>query len=344
MSSSNTPNIFSHGTSELTQDAFIAWLCEWARPEFKEAEPKLNKVATTLLSEFFSKHGKQLPDIESLKVVTQWKNIDVFVEVNDEYFVIVEDKVHSKEHSDQLKRYRETVEKRDGVEKDKIIPIYFKTGDQANYKKADDDGYTVFKRSDFLNILKDGREKGIENSIFLEYLHYLEGIEREVERYKELQPKDWNKSQWKGFFKFLSSEFNDSNNWRYVPNHSGGFMGFWWNRKTNIDGHDIYLQIEGPKLCFKISTAPEGTVVHRDKKWEWLNIVREQANEMGIPVDKPSRLGHGKWVTFAVWQTEGKSKTWIPTTNEDKPDLQQVIQRLELASKLLDRSVQTYNG
>src|SRR6056297_1475272 len=123
MSSSNTPNLFSHGTSELTQDAFIAWLCEWAKPEFKESYPQLNSVATNLLSEFFSKHDKEFPEIKSLKVVTQWMKIDVFIEINEEFFVIIEDKVHSKEHSDQLKRYREVVEKRDGVEKGKIILI-----------------------------------------------------------------------------------------------------------------------------------------------------------------------------------------------------------------------------
>lgn len=32
------PNLFSHGTSELSQDAFICWLAEWANPIYKETD------------------------------------------------------------------------------------------------------------------------------------------------------------------------------------------------------------------------------------------------------------------------------------------------------------------
>ena len=30
------PNIFKFGTSESTQDAFICWLLEWAKPDLKK--------------------------------------------------------------------------------------------------------------------------------------------------------------------------------------------------------------------------------------------------------------------------------------------------------------------
>ncbi len=30
------PNLFSHGTSELSQDACICWLAEWTNPIYKE--------------------------------------------------------------------------------------------------------------------------------------------------------------------------------------------------------------------------------------------------------------------------------------------------------------------
>jgi hypothetical protein len=29
-----TPNIFTHATSELSQDAFLAYLIEWADPQY----------------------------------------------------------------------------------------------------------------------------------------------------------------------------------------------------------------------------------------------------------------------------------------------------------------------
>ncbi|MAO64838.1 MAG: hypothetical protein CL666_07535 [Balneola sp.] len=343
MNKDNGPNIFSYATSELTQDAFIGWLCAWANPKYKDLNPALNRTAKSLLEKFFSMQGKSLPEIKELKVITQWMRIDVFIEINEKYFVIIEDKVNSSEHSDQLNRYREFVKENKEVENDKIIPIFFKTGDQANYDKPEEDKYQVFKREDFLEILREGKEHGIHNAIYLEYLEYLEGMEREVELYKVLPPKEWNNSQWKGFFKFLNREFNESINWGYVSNPSGGFMAFWWNRKGDIDGHDIYLQIEGPKLCYKISSAPEGDIVQRDKKWEWLNLIREVASEMNLPVDKPARLGHGKWVTFAQWHAEN-SETWIPTKEDGSPDLEQAVERLKSATNLLDKTVQTYHG
>lgn len=30
-----TPNIFKYAGSELSQDAFTAWLLEWSNPEYK---------------------------------------------------------------------------------------------------------------------------------------------------------------------------------------------------------------------------------------------------------------------------------------------------------------------
>ena len=38
------PNIFSYATSELSQDAMIAWLLQWASPEYGEADPDLHRT------------------------------------------------------------------------------------------------------------------------------------------------------------------------------------------------------------------------------------------------------------------------------------------------------------
>lgn len=117
------PNIFSFATSELTQDAFIGWLCAWANPKYKDLNPALNSTARSLLEIFFSKHDKSLPEIKELNVVTQWMRIDVFIEINEEYFIIIENKVHSSEHSDQLARYRKKVIDENGLDVDQILFI-----------------------------------------------------------------------------------------------------------------------------------------------------------------------------------------------------------------------------
>lgn len=120
-----------------------------------------------------------------------------------------------------------------------------------------------------------------------------------------MDPKKWKSNQWIGFFKYLDLNFDaKKKGWGYVPNYSGGFMGFWWNRKKNIDGHDLYLQIEGPKLCFKICTSEKEEVVDKNIKWKWVKRVREVATQMDLPIDKPKRLGNGKSVTFIEWRSD----------------------------------------
>ncbi len=36
------PNLFSYATSELSQDAFIAWLLAWASPEYQTVDKELH--------------------------------------------------------------------------------------------------------------------------------------------------------------------------------------------------------------------------------------------------------------------------------------------------------------
>jgi hypothetical protein len=49
--------------------------------------------------------------------------------------------------------------------------------------------------------------------------------------------------------------------WSYVPNPSGGFLGFWWNT-LGIEGGKIYLQLEEHVLVAKIcAETPERRAV-----------------------------------------------------------------------------------
>lgn len=46
-------------------------------------------------------------EIKTVDAGRQWNNIDVWALINEEYFIVIEDKKGSKEQSDQLKRYTE---------------------------------------------------------------------------------------------------------------------------------------------------------------------------------------------------------------------------------------------
>ena len=55
------PNLFSFATTELSQDAFIAWLLAWADTQYASADPQLHACARELITAFFTKHSKPVP-------------------------------------------------------------------------------------------------------------------------------------------------------------------------------------------------------------------------------------------------------------------------------------------
>ncbi len=48
------PNLFSLATKELSQDAFLAWLLQWADPKCRKCNPMLNDVVSLIEAEHAS--------------------------------------------------------------------------------------------------------------------------------------------------------------------------------------------------------------------------------------------------------------------------------------------------
>ena len=101
------PNIFRLATKELSQDGFFTWLLQWADNNHKQHDQNLNETAKDFVRLLLG----QTPDYQVNKVEAgrQWNNIDIWAEVNDEYFIGIEDKTNTGEHSEQLERYKDIV-------------------------------------------------------------------------------------------------------------------------------------------------------------------------------------------------------------------------------------------
>jgi len=213
------PNIFNFATSELSQDAFICWIISWFNyPQ----EENLHQVAICLLRELTK--GKILK-IDKIKIEKQYKKIDILVRINDEYALLIEDKVNTKDHSNQLEQYIQILSSE--YKKENIIPIYFKTGDQSSFETIGKAGYKIFLRKDFLNVLESGISLGITNNIYIDFYNYLKDIEESVQSYRKLPVSEWHWNSWKGFYTEISKKLGEGN-WDYVPQKNGGFLGFWW--------------------------------------------------------------------------------------------------------------------
>jgi hypothetical protein len=271
-------NIFNFATSELSQDAFICWFCNWVNFDdnsLSEDEKELKSLATEFIEKII---GEKLED-RKVNIKRQYQKIDVLLEIQNktefiakgnntnpivDMYVIIEDKVGTGLHSNQIERYRELIsEKNKNINEGKALvkTVYYKIYDEDNMERLKENGVDVILgRENILELLKEYKDK-INNSIFENYHNYLSNIETDVNSYEKKNLEDWNSNCYIGFFKELKNEKNllehavgrqKDCSWGYVNNSSGGFMGMWWfplseekiNKLTETSDEDIYLQIE----------------------------------------------------------------------------------------------------
>ena len=274
-------NIFNFATSELSQDAFICWLCNWVNfDDLSEDEKKLKELATDFIEKM---SGEKLGD-RKVNIKRQYQKIDVLLEIQNktefiekipvvDMYVIIEDKVGTGLHSNQQKTYRDIISeknKEDNGNKAEIKVVYYKIYDEDNMERLKEDGIDIiFQRKDMLALLE--KYKNSFNNILVEdYYNYLNNIEKDVNSYIDKKLEDWNSNCYIGFFKELKKEESclehadgrkKDCSWGYVNNSSGGFMGMWWfplkmdeisqvTKKFQLWqnqlelNNDLYLQIE----------------------------------------------------------------------------------------------------
>ena len=247
-------NIFNFATSELSQDAFICWLCNWVNFDdnsLSEDEKKLKSLATEFIEKML---GEKLVD-RKVNIKRQYQKIDVLLEIQNktefitneneknpavDIYVIIEDKVGTGLHSNQIEIYTKLIsEKNKNINEGKALikTVYYKIYDEDNMERLKENGVNVILgRKKILELFRRD-EDDIKNSIFRNYYDYLSNIETDVNSYDKKNLEDWNSNCYIGFFKKLKNEGSylehadgrkKDCSWGYVNNSSGGFMGMWW--------------------------------------------------------------------------------------------------------------------
>ncbi len=333
------PNIFNYATSELSQDAVIAWLLLWGDPIYKEKNKELHQVGILLLDSLFEKFDSiEKPEkYSSVRVHTQYKKIDVFCIVNDKYGFIIEDKTNTKNHSDQLRRYYDEIKehgyKNIVFEEKNILPVYFKTGDQSDYSSVERDGYKLYKRKDFLTVLN---KISMINDILNDYKNYLQEKENRINSYKKLPINEWSYDSVQGFYMALKEELNKGNesNWRYVSQKDGGFYGFWWQPDRLKDEYRIYLQIEATnksnmELKMVVKFAHD---VKDDKIFQ--NWKKHIIHTGDIRIESPRRIRRGKTTTIGV--------IYNAFCNNEVPNVSETSKLMQKTECLLVEKIKTF--
>jgi len=285
------PNLFSFATSELSQDAVLAYILQWSDAKNKNANLQMHALGQSLLRCMLGDYQRP---IENVVVGRQMCNIDIYVEVNDDVFLIIEDKTNTTIHSNQLERYKTFAENRyKGLRQVKMA--YVKTGNEPKQilEKVMNAGYRTVLRQDLLDVLNqyDGT-----HPMIAEYRAYLQDIEDKTQSYKTIPVKDWDKNSicWQGLYKSLENKV-DNFGWNHVHNRTGGFWcaTFKW---LEIPDGGIYLQMGEGKLCFKIEYwGPKRKSDERNRfYWELDKLARNKS----LAVSKPARFGSGEHMTF----------------------------------------------
>lgn len=271
-------NLFSFATSELSQDAFICYLLNFAHQDHLDEDPVLSQCAKQLLALVIEDEK----DLTITKIQRQYKNIDILVEVNGKYHVIIEDKTFSNHHHDQINRYKNAL-----IEEGRsnVVTVFYKIVEQPHQEDVD----VTITRRDLIKLFSSFIDQ-TSNTIFNDYLEYLLEIEADVNSFKTAPMSIWRKEYnhvYKGFFSHLVDnrivQLDRNWGWGYVPNQANGFWGFWWFfldsgeldscqlKESVLD--ELYLQIEDNAISIKMTGKTDKTNAAR---WSLYEYFREK--------------------------------------------------------------------
>ena len=272
--------------------------------------------------------------IDKVEVYRQYKNIDVLLVINKKYAMIIEDKTYSSEHSNQLNKYKESVQTDKNFKDYEIKGIYFKKSNQSYIKNVTDSRFKPFFRDDIISFI-ESCPKNITDTIFTNFRDSIEEYQKNIDSWETLPIAKWTWNSWEGFYECLSSRFKNKFHYGYVANQSGGFLGASW-AWTDWEDCVVQLQIEGnkkgDKFVFKIR-AKDNTkdIDMRFYRNRWHSLLIENAEKMGINgVKKPARFGYGTYMTCCIIEQED----WLGN-DTDVINIDEVLARLEQYKELI---------
>lgn len=327
------PNIFRIATKELSQDGFFTWLLQWGAPENEKHNSKLFKCAQNFIKLLLSTHNVEINEITKVDAGRQWENIDIWAKINNEYLIIIEDKTFTREHSNQLETYKKTATEWCEKNNYKLICIYLKTGaeSKSSLDKIKNKGFQIIDRKELITFFENNV---VDNDIYNEFVENLNSLERSINSFETLPIKEWNTDCWRGFYEFLDTQL-EVDDWHYVANPRGGFLGLWWHFLEWKD-YNVYLQIEQGNLCFKIGEVYKN---HSSVRNEWFSVLSKQKeSENLVEIKKPPRFGKGTFMTVGIVRRED----WLGQ-DDSILDKEQVIRNLKKYENFLSNCVKQSN-
>ena len=353
---SNTPNLFDYATKELAQDAALAYILAWSEPAYRELHHGLHRLGTAMLHALLATRiGESVvPTVTSVRVETQVDRIDLLVRINDEYeeglVLLVEDKLDTHEHSEQIARYLETAKKR--FPNREIVPVYVKTGNASRWSLPSEKECGRFLRRDLLDVLDRFPDTG--DTVVDNFRAHLQVWEDETNSFRHVHPSKWNYRAMEGFYSELQyrmwKEYKwDCGDWLNVPNPAGGFLCFYFAENTIKQKPyetTMYLQIElgvdVNRLTVRLSEK-RGPGIRAPLMYEVLELLTDNARHAdAIKVNKAGRFrGGGSGAVAEV--TFGDRECYLARKDGGIINMEATMQRLDRTRQFVSRVAHLYS-
>ena len=357
------PNLFDYATKELSQDAVICWLIDWAGRETNGdlEDEKLRQCGLAFVKGLFSKwrdwgYSVDLGDSVRTEVRRQEKGIDVLARVDGKHVLLIEDKTKTGAHNDQLARYgRLVVEGKTyfgDVDAKDVYPIYCKTGNHSlkDRQYAEDQEYAVFDRADFLNVLETYQGT---NQILIDFRQHLKCWQEETASFTDWTEdgQEWVKdgderselSQrakhgWEGLYRHIENEVlkDSEDNWGPLGSRVvGGYNGLSVQpRETS----EFEIWIEEHRISFRLYGADGWVCVdgqNREKE-HWAGAFEAQFKaQHDDRLGTPKRLNATKTKPMCV----AEWRDWLEFRADGRLDVDKSVENLTVARDLLLRTI-----
>ena len=349
---STVPNLFHYATKELAQDAALAYILAWADPVYHKTHSRLHELGTALLRALLATRIGEtaIPTVTTLEVETQFKRIDLLALINveneDGLVLLVEDKVDTDEHSNQIERYIETAKRR--YPNRRIVPVYVKTGNVSrSYLPKSWGG---FLRRDLLAVLNRFPHTG--DTIVDNFRANLKDWEDQTNGYRDRGVDDWDGPQIEGFYVELENRMAKEDKWNgpcwgYAANRAGGVLWFAFAENTLAQEPlevTMYLQIEdATRLTVRLSER-RGPGIRSPLMYKVLERLEENARQTDdIKIKKAGRFKGGE--TAAVAEiTFGDEDGYLALTHGDIVDMDATMRRLDRAREFVSKVASLYRG
>ena len=341
----DVPNLYSFATKELAQDATLAYILAWAKPAYRESHPRLHKLGTDMLQALLAtKIGETaVPTVASLHVETRVDRIDVLALINDEnkdgLVLIVEDKVDTNEHSNQIERYIETAKKK--YPNRKIVPVYMKTGNASLLGLPPENKCSRFLRRDLLDVLDRFPDTG--DTIVDNFRAHLQVWENETNSYRHVHFSEWDRRRIEGFYIELEDRMVkegkwNCDGWEYVPNPAGGFLCFTFAENTMAQKPyevTMYLQIVNATRLIVRLVERIGPGIREHLMYEVLGLLEDNARQADdVRIKKAGRFGGGE--TGAVAEvTFDDEDSYLALTDGGIVGMDATMRRLDRAREFI---------